>query len=196
MRSAALAAISAAFLANPAGYVAYAADQYEIDAAHTHVQFSVRRFGFNDVIGFFPDVSGVVTLDHEAPEKSRVEAEIGVASLVSGDATRNEHVLGEFWLNAGAFPVMRFRSTSVKIESENQATVTGDLTLLGETLPVELDVTLNKLGADPATKREAAGFSATGLLKRSDFGSQTALGLVGDEVSIRIETLAHKKADD
>lgn len=171
---------------------ARAADAYEIDPSHTHVQFSIERFGFNDVIAFFPDVKGVVTLDQDAPENSRVEAEIGVANLVSGDATRNEHVTGDFWLNAAEFPVMTFRSKAVTLLSENEAAVVGDMTILGQTKPVTLTVTLNKLGTDPSTKGGAAGFSATGMLKRSDFGLETAMGLIGDEVAIRIETLAHK----
>ncbi len=174
---------------------ALAADIYEIDPTHTHVQFSIERFGFNDVIGFFPGVKGAVTLDSENPEASQVEAEIHVASLVSGDPTRNDHVKGEFWLNAAEFPMITFLSTAVILEADETAEVIGELTILGQTNPVTLSVTLNKLGIDPATKRAAAGFSATGTIKRSDFGLDIASALIGDEVSIRIETLAHMVTD-
>lgn len=184
--------LSIALFAIFASGAARAADAYEIDPSHTHVQFSIERFGFNDIIAFFPDVKGVVTLDHDAPENSLVEAEIGVASLVSGDATRNEHVTGDFWLNASEFPVMTFKSNTVTLLSESEATVVGEMTILGQTKPVTLTVTLNKLGTDPSTKGDAVGFSATGMLKRSDFGLTIAEALIGDEVAIRIETLAHK----
>lgn len=170
---------------------ALAAETYQLDPRHTHVVFSVQRFGFNDVIAFFPEVKGTVLLDEAVPKKSAVHAEIGVASIVSGDAERNEHILGAFWLNATEFPNIKYQSTSVEMTGEYSARVTGDLSLLGKTLPVMLDVTMNKLGTDPATKKKAAGFSATAKLKRSDFGLLTAGPLVGDEVSIRIETLAH-----
>ncbi len=171
---------------------AEAADRYEIDPAHTHVQFSVRRFGFNDVIGSFPDVKGVITLDPDAPEKSHVEAEIGVASLVSGDETRDGHLLGPAWFQAKEFGTISFRSNSVEQDSDNHARITGDLTLHGVTRPVTLDVTLNKIGVDPATKRQAAGVSAVAVLNRSEFGMETAANFVGAEVAIRIETLAHR----
>lgn len=169
-----------------------AADQYVIDKAHTHVQFSVQRFGFNDVIGFFPELSGVITLDEDAPENSSVSVEIDVASLVSGNDTRNEHLASEFWFNTGEYPVMTFQSTQVERTGETSARVTGDLMLLGVTHPVTLDVVMNKLGEDPATKKMAAGFSAITQLKRSTFGMTTAAALIGDDVAIRIETLAHK----
>lgn len=185
---------AAAFLAAACVSVnhAEAEERYEIDPAHTHVQFSVRRFGFNDVIGSFPDVKGVIALDQDAPEKSSVEVEIGVASLESGDATRNGHLTSEFWFNAEEHPVMTFKSTAVDVTGDNTANVTGDLTVLGVTKPVTLDVTLNKIGTDPATKGEAVGFSATGLLNRHDFGMSIAENLIGGDVAIRIETLAHK----
>ena len=187
--------MAVALIACGSANTAVAADVYEIDPSHTHVQFSIERFGFNDVIGFFPGVKGMVTLDQDAPENSRVEVEIDVASLVSGDATRNQHVTGDFWLNAVEFPMMSFTSTAVTLGSDDTAEVTGDLTLLGHVTPVTLSVKLNKLGTDPSTKGQAAGFSATGMLKRSDFGLETAMGLVGDEVAIRIETLVHKVED-
>lgn len=171
---------------------ARAGDVYELDPAHSQAAFSVARFGFNDVIAFFPGVTGVVTLDETAPEKSAVEAKIAVAGLQSGDATRNEHLLGPRWFNAAAFPAMTFASTAVERTGEKTARVTGDLTILGETRSVVLDVTLNKLGADPATKRPAAGFSATASLRRADFGMTTAPALIGADVAVRIEALGHK----
>ncbi|NOX82885.1 MAG: YceI family protein [Alphaproteobacteria bacterium] len=171
---------------------ALAAERYEIDASHTHVQFSVLRFGFADTIGTFTGVSGVISLDSHAPENSSVEVEIDVTSLISGDASRDEAVLSKFWFNAGEFATMSFKSISVELDGDNRARVTGDLTLLGVSKPVTLDVTLNKISMDPATKRQAAGFSITGTLNRLDWGMETAANFVGRDVTIRIEALAHK----
>ena len=175
----------------PAGE-AMAETRYEIDASHTHVQFSVQRFGFNDVIGAFGDVKGVIALDQDNPENSNVQVEIGVASLNSGDATRDEHLASPFWFNMEEFPTVTFKSTSVELIDDRTANVTGDLTLLGATQPITLRVVLNKIGQDPATKKEAAGFSATATLDRTAFGMETAANLIGNDVAIRIETLAHK----
>lgn len=171
---------------------AQAGDRFELDPGHTHVQFSVRRFGFNDVIATMPDVSGIITLDQEAPENSSVEVEIGVASIASGNATREQALMTPFWFNVEEFPKITYRSLSVERIGDDQADVTGELTILGVTKPIVMRVVFNKIGNDPATKREAVGFSATASLKRSDFGMMTAANFVGDDVEIRIETLAHK----
>ena len=170
---------------------AIAGDTYVIDPSHTHVQFSVLRFGFNDVIGTFTDVSGEISLDEMNPEKSTVTAQIGVDSLETSDPTRNEHLAGNFWFNTATFGEIRFSSTAVTQHNDKMATVTGDLTLLGVTKPVSLDVTLNKVGVDPATKKPSIGLSATGMLDRTDWDMKTAVNLIGAEVEIRIETLAH-----
>ncbi len=171
---------------------AEAADKFVIDPTHSVVQFSVDRFGFNNVMGQVPIVDGVVTLDDDAPEKSAVHVNMNLSGLASGDATRDEHVKGPFWFNAEKFAAASFRSSAVRLTGPNAAEVDGVLSLHGAEAPVTLTVTLNKRGADPATKKEAAGFSATARLKRSDFGMTTALGMVGDEVEITIEALAHR----
>lgn len=185
-------ALTGAFMACLGVNAAAAQDgAYVIDASHSHVQFSVDRFGFNSVIGAFRDVSGSVALNEKDPAKSAVTARIVVSSLQSGDATRDEHVTGARWLDAAAYPEIRFTSTKVELVDEDEAKVTGDLTLHGVTKPATLHVKLNKFGSDPATKKKAAGFSASAEVKRSDFGLTAAQGLVGDVVTIRIEALTH-----
>lgn len=179
-------AVAGALLASPA----FAADTYVIDPGHTHVMFKFERFGLSYVIGGFTDAEGTVALDQDSPEKSSVNATVQIASVDSGNPERDKHAVGEHWLNAGDFPVMTFTSNKVERTGDMTAKVTGDLTLHGVTKPLTLDVTLHKIGPDPATKRQAAGFSATGAVKRSDFGMTTALGLISDEVAITIEALA------
>lgn len=166
---------------------------YTLDGAHTQVAFSISRFGFNHVLGRFDDVSGTMVIDEANPANSSVRATIQVASVDSGNDTRDEHLRAERWLNAAAMPTIEFRSTAVRLTGEHTAEVTGDLTLLGQTHPVTLNVTLNNIGGTPnAPQRRVAGFSATGSLTRSTWGSTGAQGpnMIGDAVSIQIEALA------
>lgn len=183
--AAALCAASAAY-AEPVTYV--------IDPAHTQVSFSIDRFGFNRVLGRFETISGELVLDEANPANSSVRATIQIASVDSGNDTRDEHLRGQRWLNAEQFPTMEFRSTAVRLTGERTAQVTGDLTLLGQTHPATLDVTLNQLGPAPNNQRPTAGFSATGSLTRSTWGSATAQNMIGDSVSIQIEALAQAPA--
>lgn len=173
---------------------AFAADSFEIDPGHTQVQFAVDRFGFNDTLGVFPDLKGELVLDRANPENSHVEVTVQIASIDTNNAFRDKILVSPPWFDAAKYPTMHFVSTKVERTGDDTAKVTGDLTLHGETHPITLDVKLNKLGAYPVTNGTAAGFSATGMLKRSDFGMKTApKKFVGDDVSIRIEALAVPK---
>jgi polyisoprenoid-binding protein YceI len=161
-----------------------------LDPAHSQVGFTIDRFGFNHVLGRFDQVSGEVMLDEANPANSSVHATIQLSNLTTGDATRDQHIREPRWLNAPQFPTMEFRSTSVRRTGERTAEVVGDLTLLGQTHPVTLNVTLNNLAANPANQRQTAGFTATGSLTRSTWGSALAQGRIGDEVTFTIEALA------
>lgn len=162
---------------------------YTLDSSHTQVMFAVDRFGFDRVWGRFDGITGELVLDEAHPERSSVKAVIPIASLDTGNGERDGFLRGEFWLKGNLFPSMEFQSTQVRQTSPTQATVIGNLTLAGTTAPVTLEVTFNKGGRDPVTRRQAVGFSATGSLKRAAFGVRTA-PTIGNEVRFHIEALA------
>ncbi len=183
------AALSTALLGG--GAPAFAAEvAYGMDPAHTETTFVIDRFGFTSVIGIFAKSEGTIWLDEAAPEKSRVEATVTVDSLLTANPTRDEHVKGERWLNAAKNPTMTFKSTKVEKTGDTTAKVTGDLTIMGVTQPVTLDVKLNKIGTAPNNQKKQAGFTITGTISRKAFGSAGGAGVIGDAVAIRIETLA------
>ena len=179
------AALSAAAAPAFAAEVAYA-----LDPAHTETTFVIDRFGFTSVLGIFAKSEGVIWLDEASPEKSRVEATVTVDSVFTGDATRDQHLKGERWLNAAKNPTMTFKSTKVEKTGDATAKVTGDMTIMGVTQPVTLNVKLNKIGSAPNNQKKQAGFTITGQVSRKAFGSAGAAGIIGDTVDIRIETLA------
>jgi len=162
---------------------------YKLDPAHTETSFSIDRFGFTSILGIFAKAEGTIWLDEAAPEKSRVEATVDVASLQAGNATREEHLTGERWLNAAKNATMTFKSTKVEKTGDMTAKVTGDMTIMGVTQPVTLDVKLNKIGTAANSPKKQAGFTITGSISRKAFGSASAAGMIGDAVAIRIEAL-------
>lgn len=166
---------------------------YTLDPAHTQVAFSLDRLGFNHVLGQFDTVSGEIVLDEANPAASSVRATVQIGSISTGNATRDEHLRAERWLNAAAFPTAEFRSTAVRIIDGNRAEVTGALTLFGQTHPLTLNVTLNRIGA-AQNGRRTAGFSIAGTLMRSTWGSSNGLPHIGDAVSLQIEALAQAPA--
>ncbi|MEM9530146.1 MAG: YceI family protein [Pseudomonadota bacterium] len=164
---------------------------YAIDNDHTHIVWQVDRFGFTNTVGTFVDVTGALTFDPQAPENSEVHATIALAGLRSDLEEREDIVRGSHWLDAASHPEIGFRSSRVADGADCECLiVTGDMTLKGATHPIELQVTVNKTGTDPVTRRAAAGFSARGSFQRSRFGLTTAVGPIGDTVSFEIQALA------
>ena len=167
---------------------------FALDGSHTHIIWQVDRCGFTNTVGSFTEVEGRLLLDEDNPSASSVTATIALSGLRSDLQEREDIVRGPAWLNAAENPMIRFTSTSttlVDTQGENdQAMVTGTMTLNGESHPLTLEVKLNKIGTDPVTKRRAAGFTATGSFSRSEFGIAIAPGFIGDQVTFQIEALA------
>lgn len=184
-------ALAAALFATSLSTPAVAAPQsYQFDKAHTHILFFIDHMGFSKMVGQFRGFDGTLDFDPADPTASSVSVSIQVASVATDVEKLDEHLRKPDFFDAEKFPTMTFASTSVAAAGEGKLKVVGNLTLLGVTKPVTLDVTVNKAGPHPFTKAPAAGFSITGSIKRSDFGMNFMQGMLGDEVAIRIETEA------
>mgnify|MGYP003138304087 FL=1 len=191
MKSHVIAATAAvlALLATPA-----LADTYQIDTSHPYLGFEISHLGFSTTYGRFTDVSGTIDLDEENPEASSVKVTIVPASIYSGDEKRDEHLRGADFFNVEEFPDMSFKSTSIEQTGEKTGKITGDLTMHGVTKPVTLDTTFTKMGDYPMQEgMKAVGFNATASLKRSDFGIDKFVPMVGDEVTITISLEAQRQ---
>jgi polyisoprenoid-binding protein YceI len=163
---------------------------FDIDSTHTQAIFLVDRFGFTSILGVFAKSGGTVWIDEDHLANSRVDAWVTTESVWSADTERDSYIRGEHWLDAASNPKITFKSTRVEPTGANTMKVTGDLTAFGQTRPVTFLTIMNKIGIDIVTKRRAAGFSLQAEISRREFGSTTAGGLIGDTVSIRIESLA------
>lgn len=167
------------------------------DPGHTHILFNVMHLELSRTYGEFEAFDGRVVLDVNRPENVVVEVTIDVASLDSGLAARDENLMGGSWFDVDDHPTMTFTSTGFEPTGDDTGQLTGDLTLLGVTRPVVLDVAFNGTASDPFSSRKTRwGFSASGAIKRSDFGMDFGLGFVGDDVNLLIETELLQSADD
>jgi polyisoprenoid-binding protein YceI len=181
-----LLAIFAFALSTPA----FAAETYTLDPMHTQVVWSINHFGFSNPSGKFALIEGTLMLDETHPKASKVNATITIKNLFTGIDKLNEHLLSDKFFDEVKFPTATFVSTEVVLTGKDTAKVTGNLTLHGVTKPVVLDVMLNKIGEN-MMKKKTAGFSATTVLKRSDFGMTTYLPALGDDIKISIESEAN-----
>lgn len=160
---------------------------YTLDPNHTQVQFTWNHYGFTNLLGQFGKVEGTLEFDAADPTKSSVSATISTASIDSSNKKLDEKLVSSDYFDVAKFPTATFKSTHVERgATPDRLKVTGDLTLHGVTKPVTLDVAVTKVGNHPMRKAPAAGFEATGALKRSDFGITNYLPMAADEVKLHV----------
>jgi polyisoprenoid-binding protein YceI len=171
---------------------------YALDPVHTRVAFQVSHAGFSQPVGSFSKVEGQLRFDPDDWSGAQLSVRIPVATLNLGDEDWQQKILDRTFFDARRFPQASFVSTRVESSGPNTATVTGELSLHGVTRPLTLQVTLNALKRHPLTRKRTAGFSATGTLRRSEFGMDAWKNVVGDEVRLIIEAEAirDKGGDD
>ena len=178
--------LAAALLASaPAG--AKSPEKYIFDPVHTQILFQADHVGFSHPHGRFDKFSGGFTFDPAHPEASSISVTVDTGSVDMASGLWNTAMKGADFLDASKFPAMTFKSTKIEKTGEKTGRVTGDLTLRGVTKPVTLDVVYNRSGTQPYNKNYIAGFSATGRIKRSDFGMTWGLPAIGDDVSLDIQ---------
>jgi polyisoprenoid-binding protein YceI len=171
-------------------------ERYDIDASHSGVVFGWNHFGFSNPAARFDQIEGSVLLDKADLTKSSISVTLPVEGLDTGVAKLDEALKGPDFLDATRYPTIAFKSTRVEETGENALKITGDLTVHGVTKPVTLDAKVNKIGIfeiPGVIKAQAAGFDATTVIKRSDFGVSKYVPAVSDEIPVRI-TLDAKQA--
>ena len=164
---------------------------WQFDPYHTQVEFAAKHLGMMTVRGHFADVSATGDIDPDDPESSSVEVIIRAESIRTNNEARDNDLRSSNFLEAGQFPIITFMSTSVEAAGADSYTVTGDLTIKGNTRPVLLQ--LRKYGEfnDPMMGHRIA-YGATSQINRKDFGLNFNMVLdgkfvVSDEIQIAIE---------
>lgn len=166
-----------------------AAETYTLDPNHSSVNWKINHFGFSNVTGKWY-ATGSMLYDENSPQNSKVTAKIDISKSITGIAKLDYNMLGTAFLDDVRYPTATFVSKTVIMTGANTAEVPGSLTLHGVTNPVLLKVIFNKVGIDPITNKKTAGFSATTIIERSDFGITTYVPSISDEVNIDIEVEA------
>ena len=167
---------------------------YETDAGHRYITFSYVHQGYSKPFLRWRDWDATLEWNAEDPSASSVTATIDATSIDSGVDIFDEHLQAEQFFDTANHPEITFKSTSLEVTGENTGKMTGDLTVKGNTKPVTLDVTLNR-SANNGDKGYKIGFSASGTVKRTDFGVGAYVPHVGDEVSVIIEAEFEKPQD-
>ncbi|WP_040325444.1 YceI family protein [Aurantimonas manganoxydans] len=168
------------------------AGTYVADPLHTNVLWKVKHFGLSTYIGRFSTISATLELNSEDPAQSSLTATIDPASVDTNypadDKDFDAEIASDMFLNAAKFPEITFVSKSIELTGENTGTVTGDLTLNGQTREETLDVTFNTaLNPHPMSQKPVVGFSGAMTVDRTEYGIEALAGPVAAEVLLEIE---------
>jgi len=178
-----------ATLAQPLSEIA---TTWQLDPAHSSVEFGVRHLMISTVKGRFGDISGTVTLDSNNESSAAVDITVQTASIDTRQEQRDAHLRSPDFFDAQNWPVISFHGTSVEGDTDSEFQLTGDLTIRDVTREITLDVTKEGQGSDPWGNVRAA-FSANGKIDRRDFGLtynqvlEAGGVVVGDEIKISVD---------
>ena len=177
--------------------LAQTTETYKIDPEHTRISFTVNHLGFSDMPGFFTGVKGTLRFDPNEASNAEVNVTIDPKSIDMGHKFLESKLQGADYFNSSRYKTIRFKSTKVERLDGYRGRLTGDLTMIGVTKPVTMQIVFNKKGWNGYAGAEAVGFSASGKISRSEFGMKTLLPDVGDEINFKIALEAHiPKLDD
>lgn len=172
---------------------------WQIDTAHSQIQFTVRHLMISKVRGSFEKFSGTVALDESAPANTTVDVQIETGSVNTREPQRDGHLRSPDFFNSEAFPLMTFKSKRVDVVDGHHAKLIGDLTIRDVTREVTLDVEYLGQAKSP-WGTTSAGFTAATKINRKDWNLtwnqalETGGVLVGEEVEISIELELVKQA--
>ncbi len=178
------------------GATTLSAGTWAIDLVHSSINFSVRHLMVGKIHGRFDQFSGVITITEDGTPS--VRAEVDVNSIDTGNEARDAHIKAPDFFDVEQFPTATFVSTAVRADGDHYV-LDGDFTLKGVTKPVSMTLVFN--GVNPGMGRgEVAGFDASVVLSRKDFGVGPELPLdgggtmVGDKVTLTLAIEALKQA--
>ncbi|MFD9322238.1 YceI family protein [Streptomyces sp. NPDC060053] len=172
---------------------------YTIDPAHSTFGFVARHAMVTNVKGKFNDFTGSLHLDGADPSKSTASIDVTMDSIDTGSADRDGHLKSADFFKTDEFPTMTFRSTSTEALGGEDYRITGDLTILGVTKPLSIDLEFNGAAKDPFGN-ERVGFEGKAEILRSDWGLtwnaalETGGVLVSDKIKLNFDISAIKNA--
>ncbi|MFI8207061.1 YceI family protein [Streptomyces sp. NPDC085937] len=173
--------------------------EYTIDPAHTTIGFVARHAMVTNVKGSFKDFTGTLQLDGSDPSRSTATLDVVMDSIDTGNADRDGHLKSADFFKTDEFPTMTFRSTKAEALGGDDYRITGDLSILGTTRPITIDLEFNGAAKDPFGN-ERVGFEGRTEILRSEWGLTWNAGLetggvlVSDKIKLNFDISAIRKA--
>lgn len=159
---------------------------YRIDKAHARVIFKVNHLGLSTYVGRFNDFDAILNFDPDNVSVSILEATIKTASIDLNDESLERTLTNSSWFNSEQYPEAVFTTLSVEPINDSELLFTGNLTLLGVTRPMVMNINFHGGATNLLTRKYTIGFTAKGVIERSDFGMDSYKAIIGNEVEIEV----------
>ncbi|MEL7231808.1 MAG: YceI family protein [Pseudomonadota bacterium] len=195
MRTLALSAALLAFAIPASAQVSLSGadkDTYSLEKNHAFLTWSVVHMGISDYTVNFTDFDATLDFDPDNPTASAISVTINPLAIETNYPDPEKKIewedkitKGGSYFNGEKFPDITFVSTGAEQVGEFSGKLTGDLTFLGVTKPVTLDVTYNGVTNTPwFGQRDLIGFNASTTIDRTEWGLKTNKGSVSSDVVI------------
>jgi len=165
--------------------------EWTLDLGHAHIGWKIEHLDLSPTVGRFDTFSGTFLIDEESPENSEITVTVDAASVNSNHIGRDNHIRNADLLNASVFPTVTFVSETITMRSETEGTMTGNVTMLGATAPVELQFSLLRDRTYPDfipnyDEIRTVAFQANGTVTRADFGMDF-IAFPGSPIGLEID---------
>jgi polyisoprenoid-binding protein YceI len=164
---------------------------YNVEPTHTAATWAIPHLGISIIRGRFDKTSGKINLD-QIGRAGTVEITIEAASVNAGNQKFEDHLRSKDFFNAEQFPKVTYRGRLAKFDGDTPTEVEGELTLLGQTRPVNLKIVSFKCRAHPLLKREVCGADAATTIDRSQFGMTSSVAFTSARVDLMLQIEALK----
>ena len=158
------------------------AQTYKVDAVHSFVMFKIEHMNTGWVWGRFNSPTGTFTLGEDAPQ---IEVSVQAQAVDTGVQRRDDHLRSNDFFSADTHPTITFKSTEMEKVDDTTWKVTGDITLLGQTKPVTVEIKTGQ-AVDNRGGGKRIGLQTTFTVKRSDYGMNFMANAIGDEVELHV----------
>jgi polyisoprenoid-binding protein YceI len=165
--------------------------KWTVDPVHSSVKFAIEHLVISEVEGSFKTYNGNIISAKPDLSDAKIDFNVDVNTIDTDNEMRDKHLKASDFFDAEKYPSMAFKSTSFKRISGNKYQLTGNLTIRGITKPAKFDVIYGGIAKDPYGNTKA-GFKATGVINRFDYGlkynSLTEAGgaTLGKEVAVKL----------
>lgn len=162
--------------------------EWKNDPHHSQLLFTTTHLSVSEVTGTFNDFKATVHATKADFSDASFELIANVASINTRVQLRDDHLRSADFFDIEKYPTLTFKSLSLIKKSDNKYKLSGNLTICGISKPVILDLIYNGTIEHPVSKKNTAGFTASGTLKRSDYGIGPKFtdAMIGNIVKIQV----------